>query len=165
MSWSATIEVMAVERETITSPYEVVVGRDGDRLVEVTIRAVGGAELTLSTLNTAFRTVLEPLRRREVDKRRLEQTGVLEALGEAWERSGGEMTQEYLARLAVAYEEVAALPGRAITQTLADAIGKPAATVKGHVSRARKDGFISPTGMGRGGGSATDMARSVIAST
>ncbi|MCO1659678.1 hypothetical protein [Pseudonocardia humida] len=156
---------MAVEHETISSPYEVVLGRDSGRLVEVTIRAVGDAELTLSTLNSAFRTVAEPLRRQEFEQRRQqrrEQTGALAALSTAWEESGGEISDRYLARLAVAYEEVSALPGRAITDTLADAIGRPAATVKGHVQRARKAGFLTPTGMGRGGGEATGKARELL---
>ncbi|MFR9802339.1 hypothetical protein ACL02T_08555 [Pseudonocardia sp. RS010] len=140
-------------------------GRDNGRLVEVTVKAVGDGELTLETLNAAFRTIMEPLRRSAVQQRRAAgQADGLVALARAWDESGGEITDRYLAHLAVAYEQVSRVPGhRAVNETLADAIGRPVGTVKGHVLRARKAGFLSPTGMGRGGGAATEEARKIVA--
>jgi hypothetical protein len=159
---------MALEHETITSPYEVVLGRDGGRVVEVTIRAIGGAELTPAMLNTALKRVVDRLRLddRRTLRRQGEESDSLRALSRAWEESGGELTDRYLAHLAVAYEEVSEVPGhRAVNETLAEVIGRPAATVKGHVLRARKAGFLTATGMGRGGGEATEKARGLLNAT
>lgn len=53
---------MALEHESIISPYEVVLGRDGGRLMEVTIRAVGDAELTYDTIGNAVHAIARELR-------------------------------------------------------------------------------------------------------
>ena len=71
------------------------------------------------------------------------------------------MTPQYLATLAVAYEELAA-KGRAIMPTLAEAIGRPAATVKGHVGKARDEEYLTKGTQGREGGEATPKARGVL---
>jgi hypothetical protein len=156
---------MAKERRRISAPYEAEVTHDDGRLVEVTVRAVDGHELSPKALSSAFAAVLREVRQHE----RHEHIPVLDGrapelrrLAEAWERSGSELTDDYLAHLALAYEVVARQPGRSITEPLAEVIGRPGPTVKGHIGRARAAGFITPTGMGRGGGKATDKAREVV---
>lgn len=154
------------EVERVVSPYELDVTREDGRIVEVTIRAVGeGAELDHQQLRQAWRALGDRLRHddhRTQNVVRHEASDALRALSAAWQRTQGEITDDYLAHLAVAYETVSALPGRGILDTLAGAIDRPMATVKAHVSRAREDGWLEPTSRGRSGGKATPRAREKV---
>lgn len=87
----------------------------------------------------------------------------VEAMVDAYNRGGGKVTDEYLARLAVAYGELAP-QRRDVSTALAVALGKPIPTVKGHIMRARKEKhFLSEAVDGKEGGVATDKARELIA--
>jgi len=156
------------ETEVVVSPYELVVTREDDRIVEVTVRAVGdGAELDYQQLQQAWRALSDKLRHEELRTRttaRRRHGGTLAALQAAAERAEGELTEDYLAALAIAYEEVSKLPGRAMLSALADAVGRPTPTVKSHVARAREEGFLTPTSKGRSGGQATARARELVGS-
>lgn len=77
--------------------------------------------------------------------------------------AGREVSDEYLARLAVAYEACVPL-GKAVSTKLAKTLGISVNTMKGHIGRARNDGFLSPAEPGKEGGQATAKARQIIAS-
>lgn len=160
-------------------PYEVELVREDERVVEVTVRAVEGAELTYMHVRSAMQAVLDLLPRysTEQQQRRLRvqhernahvhgmlRSGELrlppretEALLNAYARADGRVTDDYLAHLAVAYA-AAALEHRDVSQKLSEALGRPLQTIKGHVMRARKEGFLTATVEGREGGEATDKA-------
>ncbi|MFV8233057.1 hypothetical protein [Mycolicibacterium fortuitum] len=70
----------------------------------------------------------------------------------------GTVSDEYLARLAVAYEELA-LQGRDVSARLAAELGRPLSTVKRHIKLARDKGFLTSAVVGREGGEATSKAR------
>lgn len=162
--------------------YEIELVREGDRVVEVNISAVEGAELTFAQVRNAMQAVLDhlrPTRQRfdESDPRGLRPRGrsrtavaseslglpqpQIHALIRAYEMGDGRVTDEYLARLAVAYANAA--PGtRDVSMRLANALGRPIQTVKGHIMRARKEGFLTETVEGREGGEATRRALDLI---
>lgn len=91
-------------------------------------------------------------------------SGAVAAMVDAYNKSGGKITDEYLAKLAVAYAELAP-ERRDVSTALADALERPTPTVKGHIGRARRDGFLTEASDGREGGEATDKARQLIAGT
>jgi hypothetical protein len=144
------------ETEKIGPPWELELTRDDGRLVEVTIRATGNGELGFDAVREAMNALLGRLRR---DRPMVGRSMVL--LRELYKASGGKMTPEYLAQLAVSYAEVAAT-GRAVIPALASAIGGNPATVKGHVVKAREEGYLTKTTPGKEGGEATDKAREVL---
>ncbi|MEV1293870.1 hypothetical protein [Pseudonocardia sp. NPDC049635] len=161
------------ETETVVSPYELLLTREDGRIVEVTVRAVGTGELDLTQLQQAWRALTDKLRHDELRQRNRRRFlasrddadhDVLARLTAAWQAAGGQLTDEYLATLAIAYEEVSKLPGRGVLDDLAVAIGRPMATVKSHVARAREEGFLTPTSKGRSGGQATARARELVSS-
>lgn len=163
-------------------PYEVELVRDGEKVVEINIRAVPGAELTHMEVRSAMQAALRRVprgremrgghsRRRSFDR----QAGLIDELGlplhemrallDAHDLSEGRITEVYLARLALAYE-IAARDHRDVSMRIAAALNRPLQTVKGHLVRARKEGFLSPPeGEGREGGVATAKAKDVIVST
>lgn len=164
-------------------PYEVELVRDGDRVVEINIRAVPGAELTHTEVRGALQAAMRrvphgrDMRIGAAHRRRLadRQAEVIEELGlpkgemrqllDAYQLAEGRITESYLARLALAYE-IAARDHRDVSLRIAAALNRPLQTVKGHLVRARKEGFLSPpVGEGREGGVATDKAKDVIVST
>jgi hypothetical protein len=165
-------------------PYEVELVRDGEKVVEINIRAVPGAELTHMEIRSAMQAALRRVPRgmdirggHGRERRRLadRQAGLIEELelpaGEmrqlldAYYLADGRITESYLARLALAYE-VAARDHRDVSLRIAAALNRPLQTVKGHLVRARKEGFLSPpTGEGREGGVATSKAKDIIVST
>ncbi|ALL75895.1 hypothetical protein AD006_12340 [Pseudonocardia sp. EC080610-09] len=135
---------MELTTETLVSPYSLELARDDQgRIKAVTVTAVGDSELTLSQLEQAWRALRDRLRSDELRGRgtynRRRGVDVLTALSKAWD---GQITDEYLAALAIAYEEVSKLPGRAMLDSLAEAVGRPQATVRAHVSRARREGWL-----------------------
>lgn len=164
--------------------YEVQLVRDGDKVVEINIRAVPGAELTHMEVRGAMQAALRRVPRgREMrgghgrERRRLydRQADLIEELGlpmhemrqllDAYDVAEGRITEVYLARLALAYE-VAARDHRDVSLRIAAALNRPLQTVKGHLVRARKEGFLSPSPVeGREGGEATSKAKDVVVST
>ena len=167
-------------------PYEIELVRDGDKVVEINIRAVPGAELTHMEVRGAMQAALRRVPRgRELrggphahgrERRRLfdRQADLIEELGlpmhemrqvlDAYDLAEGRITEVYLARLALAYE-VAARDHRDVSLRIAAALNRPLQTVKGHLVRARKEGLLSPSPEGREGGVATPKAKDIIVST
>ena len=164
-------------------PYEIELVRDGDKVVEINIRAVPGAELTHLEVRSAMQAALRRVPRgRQLrggpgrDRGRLfdRQADLIEELGlpmhemrqvlDAHDVAEGRVTEVYLARLALAYE-VAARDHRDVSLRLAAALNRPLQTVKGHLVRARKEGLLSPSPEGREGGVATPRAKDIIVST
>jgi hypothetical protein len=80
----------------------------------------------------------------------------------AFQQGGSRVNEPYLARLAVAYSELAKDRRDAATH-IARILRKPAPTVKGHIMRARREGLLGPTEPGREGGAPTQKALDVIA--
>lgn len=166
-------------------PYEVELVRDGEKVVEINIRAVPGEELTHIDVRSAMQAVLRRVPRRHGEplmrpgrhpRRRLSDrqadliaelelpAGEMRAVLDAYDLAEGRITEVYLARLALAYE-IAARDHRDVSLRIAAAMNRPLQTVKGHLTRARKEGYLSPTVEGREGGVATEMAKDVIVST
>ncbi|MGE2717569.1 hypothetical protein ACQI4L_26200 [Mycolicibacterium litorale] len=149
--------------EKLGPRYEVEMARDGDRLVRITIRAGEGAELGHREVREATAQILDRLR----GERRREQlpahlmTDTVRAMVEAYREGHGRVTDDYLARLAIAYEELAPR-GRGVSAALAAALDKPTQTVKTHIMRARHDGFLSDALEGREGGKAQPKAHAQI---
>jgi hypothetical protein len=159
--------VTTVEFTKLNEPYEVVEGREAGRLVQVTIRAIGeNAELGYDEIREATRSILDRARREHLRSRPTSTSRESEALSrmaDAYHRGGGKVTDEYLAALAVAYEEAVA-GGKIVVGLLSGALGnKPIPTIKGHIMRARQSGFLSATVPGKEGGEASDEARKLVA--
>ncbi|WP_328358605.1 hypothetical protein OG976_04795 [Mycobacterium sp. NBC_00419] len=157
-----------MERVTdIVKPFRVQLVHDADdRLIGVNIRAGDGAELDHDMVREATRSLLDHLKRDQlsaVKDARHERSAMLDSLAEAYQAG---VTDEYLARLAVAYEELSANGYNRATTILASAIGGantlPRPTVRTHVKRARDAGFLTQTTQGKGGGQATDQARALL---
>lgn len=151
------------ESEKITHPYELELIREDSRLVEVQIRTTG-EELDYATLNAAIRVLTDRVRSEQVRQRRLPlgASSLRNAVAE-FDSGKGRITDRYLAALAVAYAELSETPGAPVMATLANALGRPAASIKGHVGRARKEGFLTEAETTRPGGSATKKATELLA--
>lgn len=167
------LDDMTREVENLVRPYAVDLVREGGKIVELSITAVPGGELDPETLYEALRTLMERFRREQTHQRmsnrkRAAQHASLAAMRDAYRAGEGRVTSEYLARLAVSYAELAGT-GVNITETIAGALGDhdrpvlPLPTVRTHIARARKEGFLSETTQGREDGEATPKARQVIA--
>ncbi|VBA57600.1 hypothetical protein LAUMK191_04095 [Mycobacterium attenuatum] len=146
---------------------DIAVGYEDGRLVQITIRPTTDDEdgqLGYDELLFAARQIQE-LARREYRMpamlRSSRGSAAVEAMVDAYNRGGGKVTDEYLARLAVAYGELAP-ERRDVSAALADALGKPLQTVKGHIMRARNSGFLTKAIDGKEGGVATPEAREVL---
>lgn len=142
-------------------------GYQDGRLVQVLIRPTTDDEdgqLGYDELLYAARQI-QDFARREYRMPMVRRAGSesVQAMVDAYARSGGKITDEYLARLAVAYAEL--VPQRRdVSTALADALGKPVPTVKGHIMRARKEKhFLTEAVDGKEGGEATDKARETLA--
>ncbi len=159
-----------MEFTKLNEPYEVVEGRENGRLVQISIRAVGeNAELGYDEIREATRSILDHARREHIRGRTPQgPTGrrdseALSQMAEAYSRGGGKVTDEYLAALAVAYEEAVA-EGKIVVGLLSSALGdRPIPTIKGHIMRARQKGFLSATVPGKEGGEASEEARKLVA--
>jgi hypothetical protein len=157
---------LSVDFETIARPFEVQIGREGDRLVRITIRAAEGTELGLEEIREATKQILDYARRQS--KPPFVTPADLEPNSEAtrnlvriYEAGRGRVTDEYLAALAIAYGELVP-QGRNVSMRLATLLGKPTQTVKGHLVRARQEGFLTDAvAAGREGGEPTPKALSV----
>lgn len=151
---------------------DIQLGYDGDRLVKVVVTTTTDDEdgrLGYDELLYAARQIQEFARReyRAPTMRMSKQHpffASVQAMVESYNNAKGRITDDYLARLAVAYAELA--PARRdVSTALADALDKPVPTVKGHIMRARREGFLSEAEDGKEGGEATDKARELIAQT
>jgi hypothetical protein len=168
--------------ETINPvPYSIEVIRDGDAVVEVSITAVEGQELGPAQIRAAMNAVLDHMRpagepaavfagtlQREQMRRRYRQQmeeaselPQMKALADAYEAGAGRVTDLYLAQLAVVYAELAP-QHRNVSMRIATALSKPLQTIKGHLMRARKEGYLSETVEGREGGQATKKALDIL---
>lgn len=147
---------------------DIAVGYSDGRLVQITIRPTSDdddGQLGYDELQFAARQIQE-LARREYRPpatiRSPQGSAAVEVMVDAYNRGSGKVTDEYLARLAVAYAELAP-QRRDVSTALADALGKPIPTVKGHIMRARKEKhFLTEAIDGREGGEATDKAREIL---
>lgn len=171
---------MKIER--LIAPYVVEKGEVDGQLVQVTIRAADGGVLGYTELEQATRQILglfqpalargsrqshtveanasnpgaQPIR--AFDGAAGEALSELEAVYQA---EHGKVTPNYLAQLAATYE--ALVPeGRGVSSAIADALDRPLPTVKGHIMRARREGFLTEAVQGREGGSATQKALRII---
>lgn len=173
---------MSTVREKINPvSYEVELVRDGEKVVEVIVRALPGTELAAMHVRNALQAVLPHLprggnelgvRRTAMDANRIaEYAAKVEELElpafemaqviAAYEGADGRVTDLYLARLAYAYEK-AAEDHRDVSMRMATALNRPVQTVKGHLMRARKEGFLTPAIEGREGGGTTAKAKDLI---
>ncbi|WP_373198746.1 hypothetical protein [Mycobacterium marinum] len=148
---------------------DIEMGYEGDRLVQITIRPTtddDDGQLSYEELVYAARQIQDFARyehRAPTMMRSRARSNALQAMVAAYNDADGKVTDEYLARLAVAYEELAP-QRRDVSSALADALGKPVQTIKTHIARARNEkGFLTNAVGGKGGGEATDKARQVIA--
>ncbi len=165
---------MTREVESLVKPYAVDLVREGGKVVELNIKAVAGGELDPDTITEALRTLLERYRREQMnvlrmrDRQRVMLSPNLIATKDAYHAGGGRVTEEYLARLAVAYSELVDT-GVNITTTLARALGNekrpmlPLPTVRTHIARARREGFLTETTQGKEEGEPTEKARQILA--
>ena len=157
-----------MEIEKLSPPYEVELHREEGRLVEVVIRAVGGdGKLSYDELREATRSILDRVRRDSVPMMQIRAGLPSKAAAKLiteYKAGEGTITDRYLSALSVAYEELAP-QGRAVSVRLAAALGIPTATLKGHLVRAREDGFLTRAVPGREGGEATDKARKILSDT
>ncbi|BBY74336.1 hypothetical protein MPRF_12350 [Mycolicibacterium parafortuitum] len=157
-----------MEYEKFNEPYEILRGVEDGRLVEIAIRAVGeGAELTYDEIREATRQILDYYRRENLRTRGPVIRDVpqsVRAMVAAYNEGHGRVTDDYLARLAIAYEEL--LPrGRSVSLALASALDAKLPTVKGHIMRARREGFLTEALEGREGGEATAKSRKLVSKT
>lgn len=154
-----TIPLVNREIETIAQPYAIDVAREGGRIVEVRIAAANGAELDYQTLREATQVLLSKIKRERGT--RTDTSSSLDQLRAVHDASGGKLTPEYLAALATAYGAVSneKSPGEILGRT----IGKAVPTVKGHLVKARKLGYLTEVATGSQGGGPTNKALSVLA--
>lgn len=159
----------------IVKPYLVqLVHDDSDRLIGVNIRAAEGNELDQDAIREATRSLLAHIRREQfapIDREQIRKnnersrnlrTSFLEPLSSAYARGQGRMTDEYLARLALAYEELAATRASVLV-TLAAELDKPVPTIRTHIKRAEDKGFLTKTTQGsKEGREATQLARKLL---
>ncbi|AFR50029.1 hypothetical protein [Gordonia sp. KTR9] len=153
--------------ETLNTPYVIEKGEVNGQVVQLTIRAVEGAALGYDEVKEATGRLLDYFRRStHTDKPSDDATShnAAEAVHElvaAYTEGKGRVSDEYLVRLAAAYE--ALVPeGRGVSAKLASYLGKPVPTVKGHIMRARKEGYLSEAFDGREGGELTEPARKLL---
>jgi hypothetical protein len=151
----------------IVKPYRVqLVHDEQDRLVGINIKASEGNELDHDAVRDATRSLLDHLRRdhfRAANQRVRNLRGsFLEPLSASYARGLGKMTDEYLAHLAGAYEELAAT-GASVLVSLAAELDKPVPTIRTHIKRAEDRGFLTKTTQGsKEGRKATPLARKLI---
>ncbi|WP_104182589.1 hypothetical protein [Mycobacterium avium] len=155
------------EVQTISKPYAVEMVREGNRVVEVVIKSVGdGSELDMDTIRDATRSLLEHFRRQELSSsnKRVRDlpASVLQPLSLAYNKGRGKVTDEYLARLAVAYEELSAV-GASVLVSLAAELDKPVPTIRTHIKQAESRGYLTETTQGsKDGRKATQLARELL---
>jgi hypothetical protein len=147
---------------------DIEMGYEGDRLVQITIRPTtddDDGQLTYEELVYAARQIQDFARHEYRMPATVRSRATPEAVQEmvsAYTEGGGRVSDEYLARLAVAYGDLAP-ERRDVSTALAVALGKPVQTVKGHIMRARNSGLLTKAIDGKEGGEATEKAREVLA--
>jgi hypothetical protein len=148
---------------------DIEMGYEGDRLVQITIRPTtddDDGQLTYEELVYAARQIQDFARheyRMPAVTRSRTTPDAVQAMVNAYNEGAGRVSDEYLAHLAVAYGDLAP-ERRDVSTALAVALGKPVQTIKGHIMRARREGFLTEAAEGREGGEATGKARKLIAS-
>ncbi|UNQ33895.1 hypothetical protein [Prescottella equi] len=161
--------------EPLNAPYVIEKGEVDGQVVQLTIRAVEGAVLGYDEVREATKRILEHFRPTVSDTvsspldlflakmsvSSEEGEDALDRLVAADAKAKGRISDEYLARLSVAYEALAPV-GRGVSAALAGVLGKPLPTVKGHIMRARREGYLSEAIEGREGGEATASARELL---
>ncbi|SOJ53574.1 hypothetical protein MSIMFB_01075 [Mycobacterium simulans] len=155
-----------MEIERLSPPYEIELHRDGGKLVQVVIRAVGGdGNLSYEELREATRSILDRVRHEHISAMQRRTTASpprsVKAMVLEYNDGNHGVTARYLASLSVAYEDLAP-QGRAVSTKLAGALGIPVTTLKGHLVRAREDGYLTKAVQGREGGEATEKAHEVL---
>lgn len=145
---------------------DIEMGYEGDRLVSITVKPTTDDEngrLDFEELLYAARQIQEFARREyrlPMMSRSRTTSNAVDAVVAAHNKGPG-VTDEYLARLSVAYEELAP-QGRGVSTALADALGSKVPTVKGHLMRARREGFLTQAIEGKEGGEATPKALALV---
>lgn len=141
---------------------DIQLGYDGDRLVKVVITTTSDDEdgrLGHDELLYAARQIQDFARR---EYRMPVRLTAVNDLVESYAKANGRITDDYLARLALAYAQLAPRR-RDVSTALADVLDKPVPTVNGHIMRARREGFLTEAVDGKEGGEATPKAVRVIA--
>jgi hypothetical protein len=151
--------------ETIVKPFEVQIGREGDRIVQITIRAADGSELGPDEIREATIQIRDYVRRQSkpvVEPAKSEpDSEATETLVRIARADEGRVTDQYLAALAIAYGELAP-QARNVSVRLARLLDKPVPTVKGHLMRARQEDFLTDATGGREGGNPTEKALRIM---
>jgi hypothetical protein len=143
---------------------DIEMGYEDGRLVQIAIRPAGNGELGYEELSYAARQILDFARREyrmPMMMRSRASSEAVQGMVDAYTRGQGRVTDEYLARLAVAYEELAP-QGRSVSLALTNALNGKLPTIKGHIMRARREGFLTDAIEGREGGKALPKARELI---
>ncbi|ORJ97763.1 hypothetical protein [Prescottella equi] len=163
-----------MEIKTLSAPFVIETGEVDGQIVQVSIRAMEGSALGYNEVREATKQILNHFRRTEIHTvepfdleyvdpyaHSEEAAQALQGLVAAYNNGKGRVSDEYLARLAAAYELLVP-EGRGVSTALAEALGKPVPTVKGHIMRARRAGYLSEAIEGREGGEATASARDLL---
>lgn len=142
----------------MTPQVDVELGYEGDDLVQVAISgALGYAELMSAAKQLQ---ALAHKHQHNTFRSSPEGSAVTEMV-HAYHAGNGRVSDEYLARLAAAYAELA--PARRdVSTALASALDKPLPTVKGHIMRARQQGFLTKADPGKEGGQITDKTKELL---
>jgi DNA-binding MarR family transcriptional regulator len=147
--WSGADTQGGPQRLTI-EPAEDATGRDVARGVTTTVLRRMEPELS-RIVEKARETAGAP-------------QGQLEALADQAraELSSGRLSGRYLALLSTLYVEASNRGIPAPVKWLGDAVGKTQNTVKDHLKRARKDGYLETTADRKAGGLVTEKARNLL---
>lgn len=148
--------------EKLGPAYEIELTRENGTLRQVTVSATGDGALGYEELRDATRQLLDHVRPERRSALPYSALGAARGLKAAHEAGLGPSSEEYLSRLAVTYAELAPA-SRDPAARIANVLGLSTQTVKQHLVKARKDGFLSPTAEGQKGGEATDKSRKKIA--
>lgn len=148
-----------MEYRKLTPQVDIVLGYEAGKLVQVTIKADNGADLDADAMSYAVKQ-LQELARGSVAAKTAPTSSSVSDMVAAYRVGDGRITDKYLASLAAAYADLA--DRRDVSTALALALELPAPTVKGHLMRARRQGFLSKTDQGKRGGSITDKTKELL---
>lgn len=149
-----------MEYKKLTPQVDIVLGYESGKLVQVTIKAEHGAELGSDAIRYAVKQMQE-LARGSGPAKTAPIGSSISAMVAAYRDSDGRISDKYLASLAAAYADLAPYR-RDVSTALALALGLPDPTLKGHLMRARRQGFLTKTDQGKRGGSITDKTKELL---